>query len=115
MYAGHWAQWSGPVGLGFGVGATDADADGAGGGVGMFALPAALGAPDSPVPLQAARNAATPANAVPCRNRRRVRSGLRRWGCSAISFLLGCGALLRRRSWQPASPRRDRWNRRRPS
>jgi len=36
------------------------------------------------VPVQAARKAATPAIAEPCRKWRRVRSGLRRWGWSAI-------------------------------
>src|SRR4051812_14613105 len=88
MYAGHWAQWSGPLGLGFAVGEGASEADGAGGGVGMlaFPLPAALGPAElSLPPVQAGRNAATPARAVPCRKRRRDRSGLRGWVGSVMS------------------------------
>jgi hypothetical protein len=53
-------------------------AEAAGGGVGMLALPllATEGSADPLEPVQAARNAATPARAEPCRNRRRVRAGL---------------------------------------
>src|SRR6266550_6597208 len=80
MYAGQLANLSGPVAT-FGVAATlgEASTDAA-----ADALAAAVdGAADVPdfVPVQAARNAATPAIADPCRKRRRVRfplSGVRR-------------------------------------
>src|SRR4051794_41079422 len=83
MYAGQFANFSGPVGFGTGVGdAGTGVALATGGAVGMLIE---AGAPDSDDPVvHAARKAATPAKAVPCRKRRRVRSGLKRWGSLAI-------------------------------
>src|SRR5215208_4721628 len=74
MYAGQFANFSGPVGEGTGVGDAGVGVGVDGGGVGMLTEAGGLD-PDVP-PVHAARNAAKPANAVPCRNRRRVRSVL---------------------------------------
>src|SRR5664279_6091722 len=76
MYAGHWAQWSGPV-IVLGVAATDG-AGVAGGRVGIAALLAltlVTGALVAPELLQPARKAPTPARAVPLRKRRRLITG----------------------------------------
>src|SRR5690349_2680202 len=78
MYAGQFANFSGPLttfGVGAGVGATDAGTEASADG----APPVAAGVDgltDDPVfvPVHAARNAAMPVRAVPCRNRRRLRS-----------------------------------------
>src|SRR4051794_15249425 len=95
MYAGQFANASGPLTT-FGVAAADGDAsteasaDGDPPGA-VDPPPAvdALGAADVPVlPVHAARNAATPTIDDPCRKRRRVRSGFRRSGCSAMGWLL---------------------------
>src|SRR5512140_2564346 len=78
MYPGQFANLRGPVGLGTGVGEAEAAAAGvgvAGGGVGMSRADVGADVPlagDDPAP-HAARNALTPASAVPWRKRRRVR------------------------------------------
>src|SRR5689334_6285489 len=85
MYAGQLANWSGPVGEGIGVGEAGVGVgDATGGAVGTLTEAGAADSDEVPPDEQAARNAATPANAAPWRKRRRLRSGLRRWGSSAI-------------------------------
>src|SRR4029079_4680147 len=90
MYAGQLANLSGPVTT-FGVAATDAvgstEAEAA---AGADALAAVDGGVEAPVlvPVHAARKAANPAMADPCRNRRRLRPGVSRASRSIIELLL---------------------------